>query len=133
MRRGAAAVLALVAGGVCGIALILSTATRRAELVDGIDGSLVVSAGRGAERGCVCFCAPSVLVHEGPRGQSVARLVSISSRPLRALQLALTLCACAGGLHAAGRRCAVRQNLDQLGLSRGQGRPDAQKGPCHQV
>ena len=71
MRRGAAAVLALVAGAVCGIALVLNTATRRAELVDGIDGSLVVSAGRPAAargagaslcdgKGCVyvCVCAP---------------------------------------------------------------------------
>lgn len=98
MRRGAAAVLALVAGAVCGIALVLSTATRRAELVDGIDGSLVVSAGRpAAARGagasvrdgkgsmCLCLCA-AVLVHERTREQCVAGLVSISPRPLRALK-----------------------------------------------
>ena len=96
VRRGAAAVLALVAGAVCGIALVLGTAPRRAELVGGIDGSLVVSAGaaaaaRGAGasvrdgKGIVCVCAPPFLL-ERPRGQSVAGLVSISSQPLRALQ-----------------------------------------------
>jgi len=40
--RGAAAALALVAGALCGIALVWGTAARRAELLNGIDGSLVV-------------------------------------------------------------------------------------------
>ena len=51
--RGAAAALALVAGALCGIALVWGTAARRAELLNGIDGSLVVrrpAASRAQER-----------------------------------------------------------------------------------
>lgn len=127
VRRGAAAVLALVAGAVCGIALVLGTAPRRAELVGGIDGSLVVSAGaaaaaRGAGasvrygKGCVCVCAPPFSYsrdHAGSPWPGLSRSLRNPCGPC------MTLCTCAVGHLAAGRRCGVRQNLDQLGLSRG--------------
>ena len=41
--KGAAATLALVAGAICGVALVLNAADRRTELMNGIDGSLAVS------------------------------------------------------------------------------------------
>ena len=41
--RGVAAALALMAGAVCGIALVISMVDGRVELTNGIDGSLEVS------------------------------------------------------------------------------------------
>jgi hypothetical protein len=41
--RGIAAALALMAGAVCGIALVISMVDGRVELTNGIDGSLEVS------------------------------------------------------------------------------------------
>lgn len=41
-RHGVAAVLALVAGSLCGVAVILSTAGSRTELENGIDSNLAV-------------------------------------------------------------------------------------------